>query len=106
MKKLLTNLAKRFRRFTANSPGHQPELVPTASPQPPVLAEEKDSFESHPKISAASIISRQPSGSNSGQQTLKRNDTRGAASVGADFITRQELKRELHLLRRLIESRK
>jgi len=40
------------------------------------------------------------------QATLQAHETKSANSFSPSFITREELKHELELLRRLIESRK
>jgi hypothetical protein len=109
MKKILTSFAKHFRRFTANSFTHDPE--PASSPQSPA-PEEKEIFESLAKTPLASVaatsssISTRKSGIHPQRAILKANEAQSTNSFSPDFITRQELKGELDLLRRLIESRK
>jgi hypothetical protein len=110
MKTILATLAKHFRRLTANSSGT--ETDPVSSPSPFAFSGQKDGFESPTKNSSApitTILSSVSTRQNSlpPQPTIpKLNESKDANSFNRDFITRQELERELELLRRLIESRK
>jgi len=107
MKKFLASLAKRFRRFASHSSGNDQEPV-----SPPAFSGEHDGFDSRAGIASASIapippsVSRHTNGLRSQQALSKPNEMQNARSVNPDFITRDELKREVDLLRRLIESRK
>src|SRR5690349_5838076 len=106
MKNIFSSLAKRFQRF-ANSSSRDTE--PVSSPEIRVPPRAKHAFESHPKTASASVaqtsrISLRPGGVHSQPATRKPNEAMSVNSF--EFITRQELKRELDVLRRLIESRK
>lgn len=100
MKKLLTHLANLFRKSATaapvgktapdDSPG--PELRPQLASAPPTIS--SPSIPPRPNIIQTTRATPQP------------NETRIANSINADYITRQELRRELELLRRIIESRK
>jgi len=110
MKNIFTSLAKRFRRLAANFPGAAPE---TDSSSPLFFSpDEKDGVKSHAKIPSARTATvlpktfEQQKTPQSPQGIVKPNETRGANPFNSDFITRQELSRELDFLRRLIESRK
>jgi len=103
MKKLLTSL---LRRLTANPSTQDPE--PASSPQAPAPVQEVSvSLAKTPLAPVTSISSSMPAKKSfvHPQQTvLKSNEAQSINSL--DFITRQELRGELDLLRRLIESRK
>jgi hypothetical protein len=110
MKNIFTSLAKRFWRLAANFPEADPETVSSS----PLFysSDERDGVTSHAKISSARTATVLPNTfeqqkiPHSQQGILKPNETRDANSFNPDFITRQELSRELDLLRRLMESRK
>lgn len=110
MKKILAHLAKRFRTFTTNSSRNDPE--PVSASESSTFSAENDAFAArrkNPTISGSAIspaASRQPTNLHSQQSIQKLNEASVINSSNPDFITRQELERELELLRRLIESRK
>lgn len=110
MKRFLISFAKRFRRATANSSDDNSESGP--SPQPSALFGKEDALEPRSKIPPASntaislSASKQQGDLRIQQAVLKSNETGDTSSFNPDFITREELKRELDLVRRLIESRK
>ena len=109
MKKILTNLVKQIRRFASNSSGHDTEPIPDRRLSSDF--KEKAGFESHTHIPPSPIVTTLPDvpthqrGSR-GQPPLKPTEARPDNSINHDSITRQELQREVDLLRRLIESRK
>ena len=108
MKRILASLAKRFRTFAGHSTGDDTEPVSSLAPSAP--GTENDGSQSRAGISSAQGFATAPI-----VPTQKRiiqlpmsqpREMKDAASSNPDFITRQELQRELDLLRRLIESRK
>ncbi len=109
MKKILISLAQRFRKFTANASGNNAASV--APFQTSVFSEKEDGFELGAKIpsSITTILpgaSRPQSDIQSQQALVKPSAMESGNSFPPDFVTREELKRELDLLHRLIESRK
>jgi hypothetical protein len=104
MKKILSDLAKRFRRFTTNSSDHTQSSVNI----PPASI-----ITISPSVSGVEGTRRAqpPTASQNAVKNSQAVQSRGLSngntfSFSPDFITRQELKRELDLVRRLIESRK
>ena len=110
MKKLSDLLAKCFGRF--NWTGIHTGPVPAFRPEPPVFHAEKAGFELPAKTSQIVITASSPAaslrpGSTRTQPPAQRANGAGVApSFSPEFITRQELQRELNSLRRLIENRK
>lgn len=106
---LLINLANRFRRFTAESSGFDRNSTLQSSPQPVSFPRAKEKSDPTSGISPASINTSPPAISRKlafEAAVLRSREAKDDSSFNPDFITREELKRELNLLRRLIESRK
>jgi hypothetical protein len=109
MKNFLANLAKRFLEFASDRSGPDTKSVSPAASA--AFSTEHDGVESrrgNPPSSTSAISpgvlrSNRPS---SRQPFANPNETNSAHSVDSNFITREELKRELDLLHRLIENRK
>ena len=114
MKKLFAVLATRFQRLAGNSPGTVP---PSAMFQEEMDAGRLSEHLARPSATGASSgastreiafpdprHTRRTSGA--GFSTSASPGRNGRDFSSNDFITREELKRELDLLRRLIESRK
>jgi len=108
MKAFLANHAKHFRRFAVQSSGKDLGSIPPPAPFPG----ENHGFESRakspsPAIAAMSSIVSKPTNSLRSPHTrVRQNEMQNARSIHPEFITREELKRELDFVRRLIESRK
>jgi len=100
MKKLLNHLANLFRKSAAAAPVGK--TAPDDSPGP----ELRTHLASLPTIIAPPSIPPRPNSVPTTRATPQPNETRMPNSINADYITRQELRRELELLRRIIESRK
>jgi|GEM_PF-4826350 len=100
MKKLLTHLANLFRKSATAAPAGK--AAPDEAPGP----ELRTQLASLPTTIAPPSIPPRPTIVQTTRATPQPNETRIANSINADYITRQELRRELELLRRIIESRK
>lgn len=109
MKNILTRLARQFRIFAAGPSGNT-ESVP--SPEPSAFAGKNHAIAPFPGTAPTPLTaitpnaSRPPNSLRTGPARPKPNELQNANSFNSDFITREELKRELDLVRRLIESRK
>lgn len=105
MKKLFISLVNRFRRFTVDSSENGPQ-----APDPSLPPTEKDALGSRSNNPFRAIIAPNASSRHSGVVTppaiQKLNEATSTNPSVLNFITREQLHRELHQLRRLIESRK
>jgi hypothetical protein len=109
MKKFFAILAEHFQRLAGNSTGNEagaaPLFPPSAGTNLPAVPTALPSASMRGTTPTASRSNQgRNEGSASGGASSLRN--KGTPSLNPDFITRQELNRELDLLRRLIESRK
>jgi hypothetical protein len=107
MKRILASLVKHLRRFAAHPSGNDTESI--SPPASAAFAGGNDGSASRAAISSTSLspgILRQPGIIQPPQRMPQSNDGKDARPFHPEFTTRQELQRELELLRRLIESRK
>jgi hypothetical protein len=106
MKKLFATLANQFRKF-GRTP--RPEITASAFS---IRSAEPEGFGARTKLAGPPLkimfphTPPPPGAVQTRQVTQQSSEAKNVGSFGADFITRQELNRELDLLRRLVESRK
>ena len=109
MKKFFAILVAHLQRYAGNASGNDAGSPPLFSPSPdgnippvPEISRSASTRETAPPASR-SHRNRNEDRVSVGASSLRDSNT---GSPNLDFITREELKRELDLLRRLIESRK
>ena len=111
MKKIFAHLAQRIRRFATDSLerdlGPIPETLPRLTADFENKPDSGGRSNAHPSANSAKSPNISPQlVHRPAQPVQKSTQARDTVSNNPNFITRQELQREMDLLRRLIESRK